>query len=174
MRDQNYDTAPRFPTLTWVMIAIGDLLALLLPMLRLPRVRDACYRRKPLLTPWERSALQMLAAQILPGHYICPQVRLADMLSIHARNRAGYLQARNRVVAKSVDFVIVELVSGSSVLVVELDDKSHAREDRQEREVLVNAVLREAGIAVARFRPKQRIDIRPFMATATGRGIAAA
>jgi hypothetical protein len=162
------------PTLTWVMIAIGGLLALLLPMLRLARVRDACYRRKPLLTPWERSALQMLAAQIPPGHYICPQVRLADMLSIHARNRAGYLRARNCVVAKSVDFVIVDIVSGNPVLVVELDDKSHAREDRQERDVLVNAVLREAGIAVARFRPKQRIDIRPFMATAASRGTAAA
>jgi hypothetical protein len=162
------------PTLTWVMIAIGGLLALLLPMLRLPRVRDACYRRKPLLTPWERSALQMLAAQIPPGHHICPQVRLADMLSIQARHRTGYLRARNRVVAKSVDFVIVELASGNPVLVVELDDKSHAREDRQERDVLVNAVLREAGIAVARFRPKQRIDIRPFIATAANRGIAAA
>jgi hypothetical protein len=162
------------PTLIWLIIAIGGLLALLLPMLRLPRARDACYRRKPLLTPWERAALQMFADQIPPGHYICPQVRLADMLSIHARNRAGYLRARNRVVAKSVDFVIVELASGNPVLVVELDDKSHAREDRQNRDALVNAVLREAEIAVVRFRPKQRIDIRPFLAIAASRGIAAA
>jgi len=37
------------------------------------------YERKPLLSAWERRALLSMRAQLPPGFYVCPQVRLADM-----------------------------------------------------------------------------------------------
>ena len=59
------------------------------------------------------------------------------------------------------DLVIADVATGNPVLVIELDDKTHRREDRQARDVLVNEVLRAAGIPVIRFKPSQRVDIGP-------------
>ncbi len=67
--------------------------------------------------------------------------------------------ALNRVASKSVDFVVIDLATGDARLVIELDDRSHDRPDRRERDALVDAALGVAGIPIARFRPGQRIDL---------------
>ena len=81
------------------------------------------------------------------------------MLAVTARDPSARQTALNRVASKSVDFVIVDLASGDARLVIELDDRSHDRPDRRDRDALVDAALRVAGIPIARFRPGQRLDI---------------
>ena len=117
------------------------------------------YRRKPVLSPWERKALPGLLRQLPPGCHLCPQVRLAELLAVTARDPSARQTALNRVASKSVDFVVVDLASGDARLVIELDDRSHDRPDRRDRDALVDAALRVAGIPVARFRPGQRLDV---------------
>ena len=117
------------------------------------------YRRKAVLTPWERKALPGLLRQLPPGCHLCPQVRLADLLAITARDPSARQTALNRVASKSLDFVVVDIASGEALLVIELDDRSHDRLDRRGRDVLVDAALRVAGIPIARFRPGQRLDV---------------
>lgn len=124
------------------------------------------YRRKPLLSAWERKALPLLIRQLPPGFHLCAQVRLADMLVITVRDPRARQVALNRVASKSVDFVVVDAASGEAVLVIELDDRSHARPDRQARDAFVNNVLHDAGIPIVRFMPSQRIDIRPLVSAA--------
>lgn len=120
------------------------------------------YEPKPLLSAWERRALLSIRAQVPTGFYICPQVRLADMLHINAQDALSGKVALSKVASKSVDFAIVELATGNVVLVVELDDKTHDRPDRRERDVFVNAVLDRSGIPIRRFRPSTAIQIRDF------------
>jgi len=127
------------------------------------------YRRHPVLSPWERSVLPQLLRQLPPGTHLCPQVRLADLLSITVHDPAARRVALNRVASKSVDFVIADIASGEALLVVELDDSSHLRPDRQTRDVFVNEVLRSAGIPIARFRPGQTVDVRPHLLPSAGR-----
>ena len=117
------------------------------------------YRRKAVLTPWERKALPELLRQLPPGCHLCPQVRRADLLAITARDPSARQSALNRVASKSLDFVVVDIASGDALLVVELDDRTHDRPNRRERDALVDAALRVAGIPIARFRPAQRLDI---------------
>jgi len=62
-----------------------------------------------------------------------------------------------------VDFVVADVASGEALLVVELDNSSHQRPDRQLRDLVVNEVLRSAGIPIARFRPGQKVDVRPHL-----------
>ena len=138
-------------------------------------VLEAAYEGKPLLSAWERRALLALRQQIPPGHYLCPQVRLADLLRVTFTDEARRQTAFARIKSLSVDFAIVELASGSVVLVVELDDKTHDRPDRQRRDVFVNAVLAQASIPIRRFRPDVAIRISDFFeapraAQAAGRG----
>lgn len=124
------------------------------------------YEQRALLSAWERRALLSIRGQVPTGFYVCPQVRLADMLEIGGDDPMGRKVALNKVASKSVDFAVVELATGSVVLVVELDDRSHGRADRRERDAFVNAVLDRAGIPLRRFRPDTPIHIRDFFATA--------
>ena len=125
-------------------------------------VPDTAYEGKALLSAWERRALLSLRQQIPPGHYLCPQVRLADMLRVTFTDEARRQTTFNRIKSLSVDFAIVELTSGSVALVVELDDRTHDRPDRQRRDVFVNAVLAQAGIPIRRFRPDAAIQVSDF------------
>ncbi len=124
------------------------------------------YERKPLLSAWERRALLSMRAQLPPGFYVCPQVRLADMLRIGGADRMSRMAALGKVASKSVDFAVVELASGDVVLVVELDDRTHDQAERRERDAFVNAVLEYSGIPIRRFRPETPIHVRDFFATA--------
>ncbi len=107
----------------------------------------------------EHTALPTLLRQLPPGCHLCPQVRLADLLAVTARDPRARTVALNRIASKSVDFVVVDVASGNPLLVVELDDRSHDRSDRCARDVLVDAALRVAGIPIVRFKPGQRLEI---------------
>jgi hypothetical protein len=122
------------------------------------------YDRKPLLTAWERRALLAIRAQLPTGFYVCPQVRLADMLRFTGKDEFSRSIAVTKVASKSVDFAVVDLMSGDVVLVVELDDRTHDQPDRQRRDDFVNAVLERGGIPVRRFRPDTPIRVRDFFA----------
>lgn len=145
-----------------LMLGLFTLGALLLVLLRnLPHrqaggFRAADYGRKPLLTRWELAALGEMRHELPPSLHVCPQVRLADLVSIRPMEAGERLGALNRVASKSVDFAVIDS-AGRVLLVVELDDRSHERADRRERDHLVDAVLGECGIPVRRVRPGQAV-----------------
>lgn len=155
-------TLPNLPVLP-VLVAIGVCLAATWLLADLRRrgstFRAADYAGKPLLTRWELAALGEMTGDLPAGLHICPQVRLADLLSLTVDDPARRVGSLRWVAAKSVDFVIID-PSGRALLVVELDDRTHLRPERRERDHMVDAVLRRCGIPVLRVRPGQRIDVR--------------
>jgi len=64
------------------------------------------------------------------------------------------------VASKSVDFVVIETTTGDPRLVIELDDRTHERGDRQRRDAFVDDILRQADIRLVRFKPFEDLDIR--------------
>ncbi|EAA3563568.1 hypothetical protein DOY84_23130, partial [Shigella sonnei] len=56
-----------------------------------------------------------------------------------------------------VDVVIVELRSFSIVAAVELDDASHLRPERRRRDILLEEVLRQAGIPLLRSHDARKL-----------------
>ena len=54
----------------------------------------------------------------------------------------------NRIHMKHVDFLICASDDMRPVLGIELDDKSHARKDRQERDTFVDSVFATAGLPI--------------------------
>jgi len=121
------------------------------------------YPGKKVLSPWEQRAIKMLMDQLSPALHLCPQVRLADIVNVESTNRSAWRSALNRIACKSVDFVVMDLQSGTPIMVIELDDRSHSRADRRERDALVNEVLRAASIPLVRFKPFGKLDIRPHL-----------
>lgn len=147
-----------------LVVAIVGVFVLMVAVLLSRRGRTALpYRRKPLLSPWERNAFGTLTSQLRPGLHLCAQVRLADLLSVVERDPSRRQTALNRVSSKSIDFVVVEIASGKALLAIELDDRSHDREDRKLRDRFVNAVFEHVGIPIVRFRPTDRLNIRQHL-----------
>ena len=120
------------------------------------------YGAKPLMTPWEQSAWLQITAALPSGLCACPQVRLADLLSVRWASGPRHRAALWKITSKSLDFAIMG-VDGVVVLAVELNDKTHDRPDRQQRDRFVKDALRQAGIPLATFRPGERINLAPYL-----------
>lgn len=118
------------------------------------------YMRQPnLLTAAERDFFAVLQSAAPPGWYIFPQVRLSGLLEIQlpGRSRAWWAHF-NRISAKSVDFVLCDGAAISPQLIVELDDSSHNRPDRQRRDAFVDAALASAGLPILHVLWQRRYD----------------
>ncbi|WP_291366582.1 DUF2726 domain-containing protein [Acetobacter sp. UBA5411] len=118
-----------------------------------------CLSRDRLLTEWERRSLQIIKRQLRTGYHVCPQVRLADLVQVSAPDRKTYFQAATQVQRKSIDFVVVSEETGEAAFAIELDDKTHDRPDRRRRDICVNAVFKQIGIPLLRYRPNMSISI---------------
>lgn len=86
------------------------------------------------------------------GWLICPKVRLLDLIEpkyhFNSSTRQGLM---NKVQAKHVDFVLVDQ-SMNIIGVLELDDSSHDRPDRMERDQFVRDALEGAGFTLIQTR----------------------
>jgi hypothetical protein len=114
-------------------------------------------RRRYLLTRAERDFFDVLRAAAPEGWYVFPQVRLANLVLLKKGTR-NWKPHFSRVAQKCVDFVLCDAAEVSPRLVVELDDASHDRSDRQARDAFVDAALHSAGLPVLHVRWRPRYD----------------
>ena len=110
-------------------------------------VRDTTYRQRDgLLTPAERTFFQALRTGVGDRWHIVTKVRLADLVApLPGRE---WQAAWNRIAAKHVDFALCEPDTLRPRLVIELDDRSHRRPDRVERDAFVDRVFAEAALPI--------------------------
>jgi very-short-patch-repair endonuclease len=86
-----------------------------------------------------------------PGHIILAQVALSQLLVVARGERNGNRQSiSNRFRQLVADFVVCA-ADFTALAVVELDDSSHGRKARRERDQRKDRFLREAGIKVIRI-----------------------
>lgn len=112
------------------------------------------YAKKPLSQP--EQVLYFRLIQALPEHIILAQVQLSRLLGVKKGNnyRAWY----NRINRMSADFVVCNKDS-SIVAVIELDDATHQREDRQAADAKKDKALASAGVRIVRWQAKSIPDI---------------
>jgi len=114
------------------------------------------YRRKSLLSPAELAFYNVLRAAVGDRFVILIKVGVRDLCEITHRevNQAAF----NRVASKHVDFVLCDQVTLHPVAAIELDDSSHYRRDRAERDVFINELFRVIGVALIRHRVQITYD----------------
>lgn len=112
----------------------------------------------PLLTPAELRFYEALKMAISPQQQIFAKTRIADLINPAAGTRASNQAARNRIQSKHVDFVICDAATTKVVACVELNDKSHEREDRKARDSFVKNALEGAGIRLHFVRAARSYD----------------
>lgn len=84
------------------------------------------------------------------GYIICPKVRLLDIIE-PKRGEEKYKTRLYKIQSKHVDFVICDQ-NMTVKAIIELDDNSHDRSDRHERDEFVDKVLRNSGYKVIHTR----------------------
>lgn len=115
-----------------------------LPADKLPyRVRD------DFLSPAEQSFYQVIRNMMGEHFTICPKVSLADIFFVIRPNENR--SAHNRINRKHVDFLICDPKTMRPRMAIELDDSSHQRVDREERDEFVEQVFETAELPLIRI-----------------------
>jgi hypothetical protein len=118
--------------------------------------------RDDFLSPAELSYFLVLKTVLGPRAAICTKVRLADLLFV-ARPHEN-MAFVNRISSKHVDFLICESSDMRPVVAIELDDASHNREDRRERDEFVDEALAAAGLPLVRVPPRSQYNRQDIIA----------
>jgi hypothetical protein len=115
------------------------------------------YRRRPaLFTPAERSFAGVLD-QVLDTRYrVYGKVRVADLIEpLPTKDRRIWQKAFNRISAKHFDFVICNSSDLVPVVVIELDDSSHQKAKRQQRDEMLQQICGQVQLPLIRV-PAQK------------------
>lgn len=112
--------------------------------------------RDVLFSSAERSFLGVLEQALDSRYRIFGKVRLGDIIKpAKGLTASKRTTALNKIHQKHVDFVVCTASDLAIVAVIELDDQSHEREDRAERDGFVNQALAMAQIPVVHFPAKK-------------------
>lgn len=109
-------------------------------------------QRDDFLSAAELSFYRVLAGAVGTRAAICCKVNLGDLFFVmNGEGKQGY---RNKIDRKHVDFLLCDPLSMRPRCGVELDDSSHARQDRRERDELVDQVFAVSGLPLVRIQAK--------------------
>lgn len=116
-----------------------------------PTSEQLPYRqRDDFLSAAELSFYRVLVMALDGSHLVCPKVNLADIFFVARPNENQ--SYRNKIDRKHVDFLLLDPTTMKPIMGVELDDASHARRDRQDRDEFVDQVFEAAGMPLVRVR----------------------
>lgn len=110
------------------------------------------YQKKFLMTKAEQLFFQALTKAIPEDVIVIPQVSLSSIINTKDRS------FRNKIDRKSVDFVLFKNHYFNPLLIVELDDKTHERQDRMERDLFVDQALLKAGLPILHIKTSYQYD----------------
>ena len=107
------------------------------------------------LSPAEHSFFFVLKKILSNEYEIFAQVRIADVLyPKYPRFTRERQIAFNKIASKHFDYLLCDKKTLAIVAAIELDDKSHQREDRKNRDSFLDNACRSAGLKLIRFSCK--------------------
>lgn len=117
-------------------------------------------KRKGLLTAGEVRFYGVLRRAVPPGMTLFVKVRLMDVVTVADDAWATYGAPASGM---HLDFVLADASTTEPVLVVELDDKSHATPKARQRDAFKDAALASAGVPLLRVAAAGRYDAAELM-----------
>lgn len=114
--------------------------------------------RGDFLTAAERAFYFSLQHALSSKYEIFAKVRIADLIDVPK----DVVMAREylfKITSKHVDFLLCRKSDIKPILAIELDDSSHYRPDRYDRDVFVDAVFKQADFKLLRIMVKRDYNI---------------
>lgn len=147
------------PVIFIVLILFSLILLSLLSLLIFQR--NVYKKQNELLSKNEKIFFDSLSKAITPAMYICPKVRIADLIEVNlSKNDRNFWSNFNRISQKHVDFVICDKTDFSPKLAIELDDRSHKITSRINRDLLVNRIFKEVNIPLIHIQAANYYDFQ--------------
>ena len=113
--------------------------------------------RDKFLSSAELAFYRVLEQAVGPAYSINNKVRLWDVLSVPRREDSRAYE--NKISSKHVDFLLCDPTTMQPVLAIELDDASHQRKDRQDRDKFVDESFAAAGLAILHIKAARSYSI---------------
>jgi hypothetical protein len=138
------------------LLAVFTVLAVIVALLKKQSAgpsEDVTYEaRQKLFSAAERSFFGVLEQAVAGQFRVMGKIRLGDLIQpVKGLSRSRRTGGWNRIHQKHVDFVLCRPDTLDVAAVVELDDASHRRKDRVERDEFVDKALSTAGIPIVHF-----------------------
>ena len=135
----------------WFYVALAAAAALLLAaaiwkLLRRanPWSRAPYERQEYFLSPAEKAFYDVLDALVGEDVVICPKPAVREVLRVRGNVRRDRQKYFNWISQKHVDFVLCDRETMQILCAVELDDSSHERADRRQRDAFMDKAFRKA------------------------------
>ncbi len=114
--------------------------------------------RDDFLSNAEASFMKALQLATEKRYLICPKVSLKDIFFVSGGKDS--IVFHNKIARKHVDFLLCDNNTFKPKLGIELDDSSHKRADRTERDKFVNEVFKVSKLPLLRIPVKSNYDIQ--------------
>jgi hypothetical protein len=116
--------------------------------------------REHFFSPAERSFLGVLDQAVADQYRVFGKVRVADVVEAKSSlTRTDWQRTFNRIKAKHFDFVLCAKQDLRVVCVIELNDQSHKRRDRQDRDSFLSEICRDISLPLLQMPAKQAYSI---------------
>jgi len=126
-----------------------------------PEPQNYPYEKQSLFTPAERSFLGVLEQTVNGQYRIMGKVRLSDIVKVKgSMNKSSWQNAFNRIQSKHVDFVACDPATLNVQFIIELDDSTHNKSNRQERDQFIDNTLKAAGIPIFHITAKKSYSVQ--------------
>ncbi len=148
-------------TFTYLILILSVIiLILLLLYFLITRPREGYVKVESIFTPAELKFYKILK-ESLPEYAILGKVRVADIINVDSKKAKGkYLKYFNRISKKHVDFLICDRETFSPLVAIELDDKSHERKERVERDEFMDKAFKMAALPLLRIKVQKDYDTK--------------
>jgi hypothetical protein len=111
-----------------------------------------------LLTRAEKDFYDVLLKVVGSEYATFSKVRMADLFFLPSMDNRSYYHYFGKIKAKHVDFLLCDKDKVEPLLAIELDDSSHSREDRIERDAFVDKLFEEAKLPILHIRAAASYD----------------
>lgn len=112
------------------------------------------FRKARFMSDAEIRFYKALSEAVSAKYRIFAKPRLNDIVYAVDSDHSKWQSRANKLRMKHVDFLLCDTTTLTPVCVIELDDSSHTRYDREARDVFVNDALKAANIPIAHFPVK--------------------
>ena len=154
---------------TQLPIALGIaaffiLLLLFIPLLGKKKHANPYERIDSILTPAEQRFYKALTAALQGRALVMAKVRIADLLKVsNTVPRKLFWRYFSKISQKHMDFVLIDPKTFTTLCVIELDDKSHAQNQRKQRDAFVDYVMKQTEIPLHRFPVRRSYNLTEFL-----------
>lgn len=130
--------------------------------------------REHFLSPAELGFFEVLQTVVNNRAVLCTKVALGDIFWVKKDDPSRFRIYTNKIDRKHVDFLVCDSTTMRPLVGIELDDKSHQRQDRQQRDAFVDQVFKAAGLPLLHIPVKRgyivteiAAQLAPFLSPAS-------